>query len=334
MSELYKQSIIEARRLKEIAEIDAKNKIIEAVAPVIKKMIAKEAASAGSFLFGEEDAPGTDGMDDIAASISPEEPTLTPGDKPNAAPISPSDGLVGMPMPDDEGKITVDFQQLFSMGGGGAEAAAPVAGGMDALGAQGEMPNAPTSPEMVSPGAPPIGGPASEPLAPPPVAPVAPQGAAPPQGPEAPAAPVGPTGTPGLPGTNPEEEQPTPVVAGENKIFGFKEEVRVVAEKIDYLYFRGNVNMLVKESLKSKLFTLCEKLDEMVTEDIISSKKARLAENKLEFLFMKLNEAESTTSYKENKGASMTTLKEFAAKELLNGEKEEETVAKEADELK
>ena len=88
----------------------------------------------------------------------------------------------------------------------------------------------------------------------------------------------------------------------------------MVAEKIDYLYFRGSVPMLVKESLKSKLFTLCEKLDEMVNEDIISSKKARLAENKLEFLFMKLNEAESNTSYKENKGASMTTLKEFAAK--------------------
>ena len=153
MSDLYKQSIIEAKKLKEIAEIDAKNKIIEAVAPVIKKMIANEAADASRFLFGEEDSPGMEGTDDISAPPSQEEPTLTPGDVPNAAPISPSDGLVGMPMPDDEGKITVDFQQLFSMGGGGAEAAPPVAGGMDSLGAQGAMPNAPTSPEMVPPAA-------------------------------------------------------------------------------------------------------------------------------------------------------------------------------------
>jgi len=317
MSELYKQSIIEAKKLKEIAEIDARNKIIEAVAPVIKKMIATEAADASRFLFGEEDAPG--GIDGVAdtgdlaslssAEVSPEEPTMTPGDMPNAAPISPSDGLVGMPMPDDEGKITVDFQQLFSLGGGGAEAAPPVAGGMDSLGAQGETPNAPASPEMVSPPASPVDASSGQPAAPAPVAPIGPTGTAPTQGPEAPTSPTG------LPPTNPEDEnEPTPVVAGEAKIFGFKEEVRVVAEKIDYLYFKGNVPMLVKESLKSKLFTLCEKLDEMVNEDVISSKKARLAENKLEFLFMKLNEAESTTSYKENKGASMTTLKEFAAK--------------------
>lgn len=322
MSEIYKEVIVEAKKLREIAEIDARNKIIEAVTPYIKKIIAKEAAGTQAFLFGsvqEEEQPMDDPMMGDVMPPPVEEPTLTPGDMPNAAPISPSDGLVGMPMPDDEGKITVDFQQLFSMGGGDALATPPAAGDLANVN-QGEI----LPPGPVGPGGD-LGAVGGEP---PPVAPVAPVGAgAPPVGPPgaetaAPGGGVAPplpaaagTPAPPLPGEEiPPEEQPVPPIAGESRIIRFQDDVRLVAEKIDYLYFRGSVPLLVKESLKSKLFTLCEKLDEMVNEDVISSKKARLAENKLEFLFMKLNEAEQRNSYKEIKGVPMTTLREFAAK--------------------
>jgi len=322
MSELYKEAIVEAKKLKEIAEIDARNKIIEAVTPYIKKIIASEAAGGtDTFLFGtvkEEEQPMDDPMMGDVVPPPVEEPAVTPGDLPNAAPISPSDGLVGMPMPDDEGKITVDFQQLFSMGGGDALATPPAAGDLSDVSQSEILPPSPSVPGS-EPGA--VGG------EPPPVAPVAPVGALAPvggavPGAEIPGAPPGaaaaapaPGGVPPLPGEEiPPEEQPVPPITGESKIMKFQGDVRLVAEKIDYLYFRGSVPLLVKESLKSKLFTLCEKLDEMVNEDVISSKKARLAENKLEFLFMKLNEAEQRNSYKEIKGVSMTTLREFAAK--------------------
>lgn len=325
MTDLFNQAILDARKIREVAEQDARNKIIEAVTPYIKKIIAKEAAEEKNFIIGEEDAmPGDEAP--IGGALPPEvdEPIISPGDMPNAAPISPAGGLVGMPMPDDEGKITVDFQQLFSMGGGDALAAPP---------SQGDL-NVPGS-ENASVGAAPQGGAlGASPVEAPPVAPVGGGEMAPgvndagaavaPPGPAA--APAGGIGgpapaAPGLPagqgqeaGLPPEEEQPVPVVAGESRIVKFQDEVRLVAEKIDYLYFRGSVPTLVKESVKSRLFTLCENLDEMVNEDVISSKKARLAENKLEFLFMKLNEAEQQNSYKEIKGAPMTSLKEFAAK--------------------
>jgi hypothetical protein len=318
MSEIYKEAIVEAKKLKEIAEIDAKNKIIEAVTPFIKKIIASEASEANKFLFGEEDTAGEPGLVDPAllsgqpnqgaeltpppsaplpAAQAPAIPAMSElppigGNTSNSAPISPASGLLGMPMPDDEGKITVDFQQLFTLGTG-SDALSPGAGvnsNVTSNDVQGQVDGS-----MGGEGLPGSGE----------MAPIA-------------------TGIPGSetvgqeiiePGLAPEEEPlPSPPITGESRILKFQNDVRVVAEKIDYLYFRGNVPLLVKESLKSKLFTLCENLDEMVNEEVVSSKKARLAENKLEFLFMKLNEAEHGNSYKEIKGASMTTLREFAAK--------------------
>lgn len=324
MTELFKEAIIEARKLKEVAELDARNKVIEAVTPIIKKMIAKESADTQRFLFGEDDVPAE--MPQMPAAEPPmmAAPDMAPptdvelppagGDVPNEAPISPAGELLGMPMPDEEGKITVDFSQLFSMGAGSQGVA-----------------NAVPSQEMVPPPGDLAGGLPPSPTEVPPVSPVggaemAPAGVAG-VGPEAGAAQAPEVGgsalgaVPGAgdfggqtpPGQSPEEE-PEPVVAGESKIFGFTNEVRTVAERIDILYFRGAVPTLVKESVKSRLFTLCEQLDDLVQEGVVSPKKARIAENKLEFLFMKLNEAEERNSYKMDKGAHMTSLKEFAAK--------------------
>lgn len=320
MTELFKEAIIEARKLKEVAELDARNKVIEAVTPIIKRMIAKE-SSTQKFLFGEDDLPMEDPM--MSAEPPMEVPDMAPptdaglppagGDISNAAPISPSGDLVGMPMPDDEGKITVDFSQLFSMGSGsqGVEDAAsqevvPPPGDL-----AGGLPPMPTEVPPVAP----IGGAEVPPAGVAGVGPEAgaaqaldPASAALPAAPGAidGQAPVGQALTP--------EENPEPIVAGESKIYNFQNEVRVVAERIDLLYFRGSAPSLVKESVKSRLFTLCEQLDDLMSEGVISPKKARIAENKLEFLFMKLNEAEERNTYKTDKGAHMTSLKEFAAK--------------------
>lgn len=319
-SELFKEAIIEARKLKEVAEIDARNKVIEAVTPIIKKMIAKESADTQRFLFGEDDLPDMEQPELAAPDMAPPtEPELPPagGDVPNAAPISPAGELVGMPMPDDEGKITVDFSQLFSLGAGsqGVANAVPnqemVPPPGDELGA---VPPAPTEVPPVAP----VGG--GE-MAPAGVAGVGPEAGAFPgaaaQAPEGSSLGVvpgagNPGGQAGPSAPLAPEEEPEPVVAGESKLFGFENEVRTVAERIDILYFRGSVPSLVKESVKSRLFTLCEQLDQFVQEGVVSPKKARIAENKLEFLFMKLNEAEERNSY--NQGAHMTSLKEFAAK--------------------
>ena len=327
MSELYREAIVEAKKLKEVAEIDARNKIIEAVTPYIKRIIATEAAgqeiNTEAFMFEDGDLPpepmDDPTMGDVAMPPSPGGPEgmepggPMPGDMPTTAPISPlgapegSGGLMGSI--DPSGGLTMSVADLFT-GNFGGIAGAPV--GMPPA----DM-SAPPMAGAPSPALPPAG-----PVEPPPVSPVVPPTA--PAGPDAssgmpPAPPV--PGAPPAPGMEvpapvPGEEElpPKPAMAAESKILEFQGDVRLVAEKIDHMYFRGDVPLLVKESLKSKLFNLCEKLDEMVNNDVISSKKARLAENKLEFLFMKLNEAENGTSYKEIIGAPMTTLREFAAK--------------------
>lgn len=320
MSELFKEAIIEARKLKEVAEIDARNKVIEAVTPIIKKMIAKESADTQRFLFGEDDVADMEQPELAAPDMAPPTDAELPpagGDVPNAAPISPAGELVGMPMPDEEGKITVDFSQLFSLGAGSQGVAnavlsqemVPPPG--DALGA---VPPAP--PEV-----PPVAAVGGGEMAPAGIAGVGPEAGAVPgaaaQAPEGSSLGVvpgagNPGGQAGAGAPLAPEEEPEPVVAGESKLFGFENEVRTVAERIDILYFRGSVPALVKESVKSRLFTLCEQLDKFVQEGVVSPKKARIAENKLEFLFMKLNEAEERNSY--NQGAHMTSLKEFAAK--------------------
>ena len=51
MSELFKEALAETKKIKEIAEADAKRKIIEEVSPFIKQMIVKETA----FFFEEEE---------------------------------------------------------------------------------------------------------------------------------------------------------------------------------------------------------------------------------------------------------------------------------------
>jgi len=298
MSELFKQAVLEAQKLKEAAEIDAKNKVIAAVAPYIKKVISEQVSGVSEkeqFLFQEEEADG-------------EVPVLNSSDAPlsdnSSLPITPIGGnILDLPMPDNEGKITVDFGQLFQIGNKetGGPVVAPSAGSLS------------TSPEQA-------------PVAP--IAPETPVSTAAPVAPEMPAetnpsalapevAPVASTEAPAPLPTEPESElQPAAQPLAESALVeSFKKEVGLVAEKIGYVYFRKSIPTLVKESIKSKLFTLCENLDLLEEKCIISPKQARLAENKLDFLYKKLEEANEANIYESIEGDTMSQrLEEFAAK--------------------
>lgn len=322
MSELYKEAILEAKKLREVAETDARNKIIEAVSPIIKKMITKEAAEASKFLFGEEDIdPGM--ISDPMGGTSPDDLSGMMGgtDSPTQAPISATGELGGMPMPDEEGKITLDFQQLFSLGGGTGGAPSPEAiGGLNAqsqpmapdLGAPGPeaippTPEAAPVPPIAAgiPGATPEGSPMASPM--PPATPPAAPGGVPGE--------IVQPGAGATPAVPPEELPPEEIPnLTETKINSFKSEVVLVAEKIDFFRAKKNTSALVRESIKSKLFSLCESVDSLTSEGVISGRQAQIVENKLEFLFSKLNEATHDNSYREDQGKMMTTLKEFAAK--------------------
>jgi hypothetical protein len=103
-----------------------------------------------------------------------------------------------------------------------------------------------------------------------------------------------------------------------------------ISEKVDRALFTGNVSNIGNETLKQRLFDLLEAVDNMRDNGQISGKQAKIQENKLEFLFLKLKEANGHNSYSKNnseKGPDdMKTLKEFAAQLF----EEDENLAKDS----
>ena len=61
---LYEEAIAEARRLREMAEENAKNKIIDAVTPQIRQLIEQE-------LMGDEEEADADVSDDAVSDDGP-----------------------------------------------------------------------------------------------------------------------------------------------------------------------------------------------------------------------------------------------------------------------
>lgn len=310
MNDLYKEAIMDAKKLRQVAEEDARNSIMEKVAPYIKKMIAKEAAEATSFFFEEDDEtglppappppealdassapPATDAMDPSAPQSLGDAPV-----GPEAAPISAvGTDVMNVPMPDEEGKITIDFEQLFTDGGEG-DIVPPVDTTEVAPGEE-----IPPTPEEA-----------------PPVEPV--PSAAPDM--------VAGSDVP-VPGEE-EEELPPPGAPGvpmmERSYNNFKVNLAEAALKVDNAYYAERVSDIVQEALKNRLFTLLESLDGLVETGEISPRQARLNEKRLEFLFLKLKEAGLNNSYKSDKDKKddpMTrSLKEFAAQLFENEDQE------------
>lgn len=125
MSTLYKEALIESQNLKKLAQDAAEKKILEDISPLIKKAITEQINEAINENFFIEDS--TDGD---ASLVDPTDSTIDPtglsnsqvGGLPNpepAAPLSPrgnEPNVMSATMPGQDGKITVDFEDLFTSG--------------------------------------------------------------------------------------------------------------------------------------------------------------------------------------------------------------------------
>ena len=261
MSDLYEQAVLDAKKLRSLAEEEAKREVVKAITPFIKETIDGQIAGVSeSFYFeqGDEesrsfvtpDVTDTTGLDDLGTGL---------GDDVMSAPLDPMNNLGGTTMPDADGKLTVDLEDLFANPEG---LAATMMGNEQEVGTM------------------------------------------PPQQPQ-------PSAVMDLP---PEEEQtPLQEVA---QLGAFKTSLLEAGEKVDFAYFNKNLTQIQKESLKMNLFSLLEELDNLKETSDISAKQIKLNESKLEFLFLKLKEAEIHNSYLLNQKEEeniMTTLKEYTA---------------------
>lgn len=332
MSDLYKEALADAKKLREIAEEDARKAIMEKVSPYIKKMIAKETANATNFFFEEEETPAvgedpatetlptsaaTDATPEAQGVISEPGSSSVEAPMADASTMSPPISAVGsevanIPLPDADGKITIDFEQLFTTPGVGDTVE-------------------PVDPSVVTPG---------EELS-----------AAPPPG----AAPIEtdvPSTGDDMSSSSAEAETPVAPAAGDlvgaettssdevpeepeaslpqqpvaESLMVFKGQLAEAAFGIERAYFAKRVSNIAHERLKNNLLGLLESLDNMLEKGVITESQARLNEKRLEFLFLKLKEAALANSYKAEKDEKEDpmgkTLKEYAAKLFESDEQE------------
>jgi hypothetical protein len=319
---LYEEALIEAKKLKEIAESDAKKAIVEELSPYIRKMIANEIAEKTSVLYEEDDKAltgiqeppvdpsGADsqGVPPLASNPSPQAPMAPSGDSGSPiTPASPTDAPIqvtgadalNMPMPGADGKLVVDFDDLFvqkepgdlsnSGDEGSGSAAAPL-----------EMPGGLPSTTPVDVNPTPNAVDASAPI----------DAASPTADASAMAAPVG--DTTGL------EDQPASEEPKLETYELFTEAVDATAKRIHKAYSSEAIPSLMKEALQEKLFNLIETLEKLTEKRIISANLSQIIESRLEILHLKLQEAVVGNTYKGTKGTDMASksLKEFAAKML------------------
>ena len=299
MTELYKEALAEAKKLKQLAEEDAKKKIIEQVTPFIKKMIVQEAAD--FFTEESEEAPKSDtsttpnglpivasgeseGSEDSGVEMSEENESST------ADPL----GIMGKTLEDlvgKDGKITIDSDGKITI-----------------------QPDVETVMSKPIVQVPPVTLPAAVPPPEAAMPPVPPPVSAP--APDLNAAPVA-LATPAIPGPVP---APVPPLAENYQKFRIN--LGETALKIDEAYYAKKTSNVLVESLKQKLFHLLEDLDHLNHSGKITENEKRLNEKKLEFLFAKLKEAKLSNSYTKTKIKEekiMGSLKEFASK-LFEGE--------------
>lgn len=296
MSDLFSEALKDSQKLREIAEQDAKNAIVEAITPYIREMIAKEVANPTDFFFEQDEEPETleqpvadvQGMGGATPTVQPAttvDPTTANNLGPDlgntaTAPLTPEgEKVVNATMPDEDGKITVDFQDLF-IDDGKLTLAKDQLSKLAPVQAKGE--------EM-----------ALEPTVEPGMAPTAAQPAV--AAPETAA---------------PDASLQLPTESLSYKEYGIA--FSNIAERIDRAFFAGKITDVGRETLKQRIFDLLEAVDLMKEKGLITAKQARLQENKLEFLFIKLKEAGLRNSYSmknnEDKDTTMKSLKEFAAK--------------------
>lgn len=313
MSSIFEEALLEAKKLRQVAEEDAKNTLIQEMTPAIRKIIASQLAGKSSTLF-EEELLGTD----PAAPVTPEpEVSADPtGDASMPAPVSPEPPASGqgaapikvagaevmnMPMPGPDGKLVIDLEDLFvpaepgsetpDEGSGSAEAPAEIPGGMPSPTPVDVNPSGSAEPSVDGEALPSAG----QEMAPPP----------PPPAEEAPPA-----------------EEPTM----EETYELFTEKLGKAASQIHQAYSsKTGVPSLVKEALQERLFQLLESLETLNSKNLISPRLNQIQETRLEILHRKLKEAVVANTYhrtEEGTGTDMASksLKEMAAKLLAESD--------------
>ena len=313
MSSIFEEALLEAKKLRQVAEEDAKNTLIQEMTPAIRKIIASQLAGKSSMLF-EEELPGADpvapvtpesevsadptGDASMPAPVSPEPPASGQG----AAPIKVAGAeVMNMPMPGPDGKLVIDLDDLFvpaepgsetsDEGSGSAEAPAEIPGGMPSPTPVDVNPSGSAEPS-VDGEVPPAAGQEMVPPAPPPAE-------------EAPPA-----------------EEPTM----EETYELFTEKLGKAASQIHQAYSsKTGVPSLVKEALQERLFQLLESLETLNSKNLISPRLNQIQETRLEILHRKLKEAVVANTYhrtEEGTGTDMASksLKEMAAKLLAESD--------------
>ncbi len=126
---LFKEALIESKKLRALATEEARNAVLESINPIIKEMLDRVVD--GTSLL--EDATEEPLPDPIAGALPTAEPTTAPPDATvapmdastplpdtsgptpdlSSAPISAGPPGMDIPMPGPDGKITVDIESLF-----------------------------------------------------------------------------------------------------------------------------------------------------------------------------------------------------------------------------
>lgn len=315
---IYEQALLDAKKLKEVAEKNAQRAIIDAATPAIKKMIAEELATANSssFLLEEQEdllsqaAPSAN-MDMPQMPVSsPTSSEMSGGDAPIKLSNDGDDSLK-MPLPGPDGKFVVDFDDLFVSGGTGSDSLSALADTGPASAEQGMMQTG-----EVEPG----GAVTSEPVDVSPTVPASPESPPSPTSPEMGAADAT------APLANPEEpvsEIPLEAEPKTETVEMFQESFEKVKAQITRVYESKGIrtNSLIQEALQEKLFNLLEMLETLSVSGKISQKASSIFEKRLEILHRKLKDGNSVNTYdgiqkdKEEDMASRS-LKEYVNKVL------------------
>ena len=291
---LFKEALIESKRLREIASEEAKQAVLESISPLIKQMLDKEIAGVGLLFEEEETDPLAPPTDSITAA--PTDATTPPTDtattppvaapmdmaSPMAAPIPTAAGGMNIPMPGPDGKITVDIEDLFQST---PEDQEPVVTGGAATPPADLGAGAVTTPEV------PAATPAPE------------------------AALAGETPIPGGEEVPPAEENKPPAITEHSS---FKKELSFLEKRLEECIRDNSVSSsFVREATQNKLFGLYESLEVLRASGKINSTIASLEEGRLELLYSRLQEtAKEVNSYsgqsKKELNMSTKSLKAFA----------------------
>ena len=109
MSSLYKDAIADARKLREAAEQNAKNRIIEAVTPQLRRLIESQIAEGSEELMDDEMGNDLldvgDTLDLLDDEVEPEEPAAEPMDLDMGSMDIASDGLGSVEIVPDEPEV-------------------------------------------------------------------------------------------------------------------------------------------------------------------------------------------------------------------------------------